>query len=196
MREIGRLSLVLFIISGIAALLLGATNYVTKDVIAEQIRLENEQARMEVLSDAEEFTQMDQAEVSAAAQALGFDNVEVIEEVYQGISAGETVGYTFKSVPRGYGGEITVLTGISIDGTVTGMRVVSHTETPGLGAKATEEGFMAQFEDQSAASPLEVIKSGTPGQNEVSAITGATITTQAVAQGVNYSIEMFNELNK
>jgi len=52
MREIGRLSLVLFIISGIAALLLGATNYVTKDVIAEQIRLENEQARMEVLSDA------------------------------------------------------------------------------------------------------------------------------------------------
>jgi electron transport complex protein RnfG len=139
---------------------------------------------------------MDQAEVSAAAQALGFDNVEVIEEVYQGISAGETVGYTFKSVPRGYGGEITVLTGISIDGTVTGMRVVSHTETPGLGAKATEEGFMAQFEDQSAASPLEVIKSGTPGQNEVSAITGATITTQAVAQGVNYSIEMFNELNK
>jgi len=55
---------------------------------------------------------------------------------------------------------------------------------------------MAQFEDQSAASPLEVIKSGTPGQNEVSAITGATITTQAVAQGVNYSIEMFNELNK
>jgi electron transport complex protein RnfG len=76
------------------------------------------------------------------------------------------------------------------------MRVVSHTETPGLGAKATEEGFMAQFEDQSAASPLEVIKSGTPGQNEVSAITGATITTQAVAQGVNYSIEMFNELNK
>jgi len=68
---------------------------------------------------------MDQAEVTAAAQALGFDNVEVIEEVYQGISAGETVGYTFKSVPRGYGGEITVLTGISIDGTVTGMRVVS-----------------------------------------------------------------------
>ncbi|SHE67918.1 RnfABCDGE type electron transport complex subunit G [Alkalibacter saccharofermentans] len=196
MREIGRLSLVLFIISGIAALLLGATNYVTKDVIAEQIRLENEKARMEVLGDAEEFQQLDEDLISAAAQSLGFDNLEVIEEVYEGISAGQAVGYTFKSVPRAYGGEITVLTGISIDGTVTGMRIVSHTETPGLGAKATDGSFMAQFENQSATSPLQVIKSGTPGQNEISAITGATITTEAIAQGVNYSIEMFNELNK
>ncbi|MBF7097856.1 RnfABCDGE type electron transport complex subunit G [Alkalibacter mobilis] len=195
MREIARLSLVLFVITAVAALLLGATNYVTKDVIAEQIRIENENARMEVLSDADSFEQMDQATITGLADSLGIDNT-VIEEVYEGKAGSDTVGYTFKSLPKGYGGSITVLTGISMDGTVTGMRVVSHNETPGLGAKSTEKDFMDQFSGLNAQSDVEVIKSGTAQNNQINAITGATITSQAIADGVNYSIKMFNELNK
>lgn len=196
MREIIRLSLVLLVIAAVSALLLGGTNYLTKDIIAEQIRLQNEQARIEVLGEADSFEQMDPAQLESIVSSLGFENPEIIEEVFVGKKGEETVGYTFKSLPKGYGGAITVLTGISIDGNVTGMRVVSHTETPGLGAKSTEDGFMSQFEGLSASEDVTVIKSGSAQGNEISAITGATITSQAVTDGVNFSIAVFGELNE
>ncbi|QSX07980.1 RnfABCDGE type electron transport complex subunit G [Alkalibacter rhizosphaerae] len=196
MREIVRLSLVLFVIAAISALLLGATNYVTRDIIAEQIRVQNEQARIEVLGEADAFEQMDPAQLRSLVENLGFENPEIMEEVYIGKKSGEIIGYTFKSLPKGYGGNITVLTGIALDGTVTGMRVVSHSETPGLGAKSTEPAFMDQFQGLSAGEPVSVIKSGTSQGNEVNAITGSTITSQGVTDGVNASIEVFGELNK
>src|SRR5690554_6360562 len=117
MREIVRLSLVLFVIAAISALLLGATNYVTRDIIAEQIRVQNEQARIEVLGEAESFEQMDPAQLSTLVEGLGFENPEIVEEAYVGKKGDEVVGYTFKTLPKGYGGNITVLTGVSMDGT-------------------------------------------------------------------------------
>lgn len=196
MREIVRLSIVLFVIAAVSALLLGATNYATKDIIAEQIRIQNEQARMEVLQDADSFEQMDTEELASILEDIGLENPDIIEEVFVGMKGDEIVGYTFKSLPKGYGGTVTVLTGVTADGIVSGMRVVSHTETPGLGAKSTEEGFMSQFEGLSASESVTVIKSGTSQGNEINAITGATITSQAVTDGVNFSIEVFNALNE
>lgn len=196
MREIIRLSIILFVLSAVSALLLGATNYITRDIIAEQIRIQNEQARMEVLDTADSFESMDEKEWSAIVDTLGLENPDVLQEVYVGKKGDEIVGYTFKSLPKGYGGAITVLTGVTTDGLVSGMRVVSHTETPGLGAKSTEQSFMDQYKGLTADEEIKVIKSGTAQGNEVEAITGSTITTTAVTTGVNASLKLFSELIK
>jgi electron transport complex protein RnfG len=196
MREILRLALILFTISAITAFLLGGTNYVTKDLIAEQIRIQNESARKVVLKDADTFEQMDANELKTLIDGLGFENPDIIEEAYIGKKGTDIIGYTFKSLPKGYGGPVTVLTGISTDGTITGIQIVSHTETPGLGAKSTDPAFKGQFEGLTATEPVTVIKSGSAQGNEVNAITGSTITTQAVTNGVNASIEVFGAVSK
>lgn len=196
MREIGKLAFILFAISAVASFLLGFTNYITRDTIAEQIRLENEKARMEVLADAKEFEKVEQETILKIAKALKFENPEIITEVYIGKSGDTIVGYTIKSMPKGYAGEIGVLTGVSADGTLTGMRVTSNSETPGLGAKSTDPKFYGQFADKPIENPLEVIKSGTPGDNEIQAISGSTITSNAVTNGVNLSIQIYKELIK
>ena len=196
MRDILRLSIVLFVIAAVSALLLGATNYITRDIIAEQIRVQNEQARMEVLKEADSFEALEEGDWKSVVEGLGLENPEILQEVYVGKKGDEVVGYTFKTLPKGYGGPVTVLTGVSAEGLVTGMRIVSHTETPGLGAKSTEPAFMNQYEGLTAAEPVAVIKSGTAQGNQVNAITGSTITTQAVTNGVNASLKLFGELNK
>ena len=196
MKEIINLAFKLCIITAVAALALAFTNSITIDRIEEQIETENKLAREEVISPSDRFEQVEQEEIINYEKKLGFENTEIISEVFKNIVDDEVAGYTFKVLPEGYGGEMNILVGISTEGEITGLKVVGHSETPGLGAKATEESFQNQFAGMPTSTSLTVIKSGTPGDNEVQAITGSTITTQAVTDGVNAALEVFNEMNK
>lgn len=196
MREIAGLSIKLFIITAVAAICLAFTNSMTKDKIAEQIAMENELARQEVLSQAETFEQVDHKKIRETAKSLNFKNTEIISEAFKGLKGSKEVGYTYKVLPKGYGGEITVLVGVSMEGKLTGMKVVNHTETPGLGANATSESFQNQYKGKSIETPLTVIKAGSAGESEIEAITGSTITTQAVTDGVNSAVEIFKKMNE
>jgi electron transport complex protein RnfG len=103
------------------------------------------------------------------------------------MTAGNHVGYVIKTLPGGYGGPLEVIVGITLDGTINGVRVGNHQETPGLGAKAKTVEFYGQYDGLSVGSPVEVIKVDvTSGNNEIKAISGATITSVAVTNGVNY----------
>ena len=93
-------------------------------------------------------------------------------------------------------GDKLVNVGISLDGTVSGINIVSHTETLGLGAKATEESYQDQYKEKSIDSPLEVVKSTPSGENEIQAIAGATVTSNGVTDGVNIAIDLFNQYLK
>ncbi|MFZ7131449.1 MAG: RnfABCDGE type electron transport complex subunit G [Eubacteriales bacterium] len=194
MRDIIKLSAILFIITAIAAVLLGYTNSITKDTIEDQIRLENEAARKAVMPSGENFEQVDQDTITEIAKELNFKDINVISEVYAVKKGSEVIGYTFKSLPKGFGGEISLLTGISIEEKVTGMKVISHSETPGLGAKSTEDVFQDQYKDKPVENPLVVVKTKPVNDNEIQAITGSTITSSAVTDGVNLSLEIFKEL--
>lgn len=194
MRDIIKLSVVLFVITAVAAVLLGYTNYMTKDKIAEQIMLENQLARQSVMSEADDFEQIDQNKIVSIAENLHFSDTDIVSEVYTAKKGDELIGYTFKSLPKGFGGELSLLTGISLDGEITGMKVISHNETPGLGAKSTEPLFQDQYKDKSVEKSLIVVKTKPTNDNEIQAITGSTITSSAVTDGVNYSLEIFKEL--
>lgn len=106
----------------------------------------------------------------------------------------EGAGCAIVSPTAGFGGPLKLMVGIASDGTVHNTTVLSHSETPGLGAKCTtDEGFIAQFRGfDPAAKSLSVKKDG----GDLDAITASTITSRAYALAVSNAVAVFNELNK
>lgn len=188
MREILKLALILFIITAISGIVLATANDVTSDLILQVQEENNNKARQEVLPVAEKFEQLDERDFNA----IHSENDKVME-IFAGFnSTNELVGYTVKTIASGYGGDVEIITGVSVEGEITGMKVVKHSETPGLGAKATETDFQNQFVGKTTTSKISVVKS-TPKDNEIQAIAGATITSKGVTNAVNLAIDVFNE---
>ena len=175
MREILKVTVRLVIIMLIAGLCLGAAYTVTKDPIAQQKEKQAEASRKAVLADAASF------------EAVELSDSGNVTECYRGLDAsGNAIGYAVTVNAKGFGGTVVLTVGIS-DGAVTGVRVTSHSETPGLGAKAAEDAFISQFTGKSGK--LTVNKTGATNEQEITAITAATITSQAVTNAVNEVIE-------
>lgn len=118
------------------------------------------------------------------------DDFERSEDIYNILKDGQTIGYAFRGTGDGYGGDINILIGLNSDKTIKEIVVLLHTETPGLGSKITESAFLDQFVGLS----LEEIKLSKEG-GRVDAITGATISSEAMVSGVKQAIEeMLSEL--
>lgn len=173
MKENLKLGATLLSITAIAGLILAFAYDVTRGTIADRKAAE-QVAAMSVVLESDEFIQLDDK------------TSEIIPEVYEGKKGGDVSGYVFKVKASGYGGEIQLLVGIKADSTVSGIEILSHSETPGLGAKAKDDPtFAAQFKGKSAEGSLAL---GT----DIEAITGATITSGAVTTAVNNAIEFYN----
>lgn len=168
-----RLTLTLFLITTIVAGLLGLVNYVTADTIAEQIAQKAENAMRQVL-EADSYEPLDVPEDSAVTAAY---------------RAGDR-GYVVRVAPNGFGGAIDMMVGVDVSGAVTGVAIVSQSETASLGANCTREDFRAQFTGKTGT--LSVSKDG----GEIEALTGATVTSRAVTEGVNTALEFVQEVLK
>lgn len=158
--------LILFLVSLVAALALAGTNELTKDAIAQRALEAADAARKAVLNNADTFEQLQ------VPDGIGVDNG------YRGLMGGQTIGYVAQSTVKGYGGEIEVVVGMDLNGTLTGISVggPSFSETAGLGDKAKEPAFTGQFKGLKLPAALA---------DNVDAISGATITSTAVVLGVN-----------
>ena len=167
MREIIRLGGRLLIIALVAGLALGATYVVTKEPIEEQTRLAAEQARAKVLSG--NFTKDTTTALPQGVLALYVD--------------AETGGRVLEVEASGYSGAFVVTVGVDGGGVVRGVVVGDNDETPGLGKNAEKESFTGQFAGKDGE--ITVKKGGGATGNEVDALTGATITSKAVADAVN-----------
>lgn len=101
-------------------------------------------------------------------------------------------GYAIISNTTGFGGQLSVMVGITPDGKIHNTKVLSHSETPGLGAKCqSDETFLAQFKGwDPAASRLAVTKDG----GKVNAITASTITSRAYALAIANAVEVFKTI--
>lgn len=174
-REIAIPTVALFLICLIVTALLAGTNLLTKDAIAAQDLKKAESTRRIVLSDAQTFTEATAGDVT---YYVGTD------------ASGSDVGYVFTTAAKGYGGEIQVMTGIGADGEVKGVAILSHEETPGLGANTTREDFRAQFQQPVPEEGFSLVKSA-PGDGEIQALTGATISSTAVTNAVNEAIAAY-----
>jgi len=176
MKYVLKPALTLFIT---AVLVVAGLSYVynlTLDPIERQKRKTQEAAMKEVFPGASQYKEM-QTEKTGS-----------IVSVYEALSDKILKGYVVQLSPKGYSGNIDLIVGISLsENKITGMRVMRHTETPGLGALAVKEDFYRRYNNLELA-PLSVVRTN-PGRNEIQAITSATITTRAITGAVNEAIE-------
>lgn len=173
----------LFIICLVVTALLAGTNALTVDKIAQQAEQNAIETRAQVLPNAVKFKEI---EDKAGSYFIGEGK------------DGATVGYTFATSAKGYGGNVDVMVGIdSIKGKVSGVAILSQNETPGLGANAANESFTNQYRQSlDFGSVFSVVKNKTPEDGEIEAITGATITSQAVTDAVNHALKQYKEIVK
>lgn len=171
MKYIMRLTLTLLLITAVVAGLLAFVNELTAGRIDELTRQKAEQAMREVLP-AQDYTPLD------AALPQG------VTEAYR---AGDA-GYVVRVAPNGFGGAIDLMVGVRADGTVNGVAVIAHSETASLGANCTREEFRAQY--AGGAGPFAVGQDG----GTIEALTGATVTSRAVTDGVNAALDFVREV--
>lgn len=174
-----------FILCGItlvAGLLLAIAFNVTKKPIEDAKNKTEQLSYQAVLPEGKTFEE-DEA-LTKKLESFTAEGSE-IERVRIAKSAdGETAGYVFLVTSKeGYGGNIQFSMGVTTDGTVGGIEIIDMSETAGLGAKCVEDEFKNQYKGKSGE--VSLIKGEKPGENEVSAISGATITSNAITDAVN-----------
>ncbi len=189
-------ALILFAITLIAGACLGGVYEITRGPIEAAELAAKEDAFRTVLADADSFKLDDYSAALEKANAdvagLGFGNV-LVDECATGVDAsGSPMGYVVTSTSKdGYGGNITVSVGITAEGEVKGIEFLTIGETAGLGMNATQPEWKGQFAGKTVES-FSVTKSGASADNEIDAIGGATITSNAVTGAVNAALYFVN----
>ncbi len=185
MRETIRFAIALAIVTIIASGGLGITYAATKDRIERQRFIEQmkaAQAVLPIVKSVDDFTE---------ETALLEDAQEVHPEVaaiFRGEVNGAPAGYAIQVQPRGYGGPMKVVVGVDLDGSVTGVQVVEHKETPGLGTEIVENiDYIAQYLGRVPSDPVVV-------GEDIDAVSGATISAEGLTDGVRMALDVYEKV--
>ena len=171
-------TIALFIICLVSTALLGLANSVTAPKI-EQLAIQTEiESRSEVLDSAETFEEKSDNGISYVV-GLGKD--------------GNEVGMVFTTTAKSYGGDMIVMTGVDMEGKITGVKLLQITDTPGLGMNADKPEFRDKFIGMSNEITIKK-NSANAANNEIDALSGATISSNAVAEAVNKALDGFAKI--
>lgn len=190
-------ALALTLITLVAGVALGGVYEITKDPIAKQEAQAKAEAYEQVFTDAAAFeaVEMDDTLTKTIRDQLDQEGYKAqsIEEVMRAEDqSGETLGYAFTVVTsEGYGGDIQFSMGVQNDGTLNGISILSIGETAGLGMNADTPAFKDQFVGKQVEK-LQYTKNGATQDDEINAISGATVTTNAMTNGVNAGLCAFH----
>lgn len=174
MNKMVKFGLILGLICLIATFVLAVTYQITKPKIDEQLRLEEQAALKEIIPEAGSF------------------NKKTLEDIeyFEAVKGGGIAGYCIRITAVGYNGYIRLIAGIDKSGIIKGVRILEHYETPGLGARINEvkpgekdPWFLRQF----AGRPVGAIAV----KKDIDAITGATISSKAVSDAIEKSVNEF-----
>ena len=188
------LTILCIVVSGLLAL----TYAVTLDSIGKQEALAVQEAQKKVLPQASSF---EQKQLQSNGTSIKYSEGKT--------ASGETSGYVFQTRSKGYGGDIVIMSGITSDGKIAGVTILSNEETPGLGKKAENSSFTDQYKKSVPQNGFSVVRGGASGNNgpdavssasvtpsadatagkiEIDAISGATVTSKAVTAAVNEAV--------
>lgn len=166
-------SLVLVLICLVVTLALAGTYSVANPIILENQAKAADEARMMVLPEGDAFT------------AYEGDLVDGVLDCYM---ADNGAGMAITANYKGFGGAVKVMIGIDADGNITGATVTEHAETPGLGTKAMTVDYLAQYQGVG-----EVAGGHINNDANIDAISGATITSNAVYCSIEAALNQFQE---
>lgn len=180
-----KLTVTLLVTCVVVAAALGGVNAVTEEKIDAINWANTVEAMKKVAPDATGFSDPLPItdEMTAAAGSVALDSV------YEAQANGQGVGHAIKVVASGSQGKIEMMVGVDAEGAVTGVSIVKNSETSGIGSKvmtnmptASGVGVLSQFEGKSAADGVLTVGSS------VDAISGATVSTRGVTNGVNAAL--------
>ncbi|MGE4588038.1 MAG: RnfABCDGE type electron transport complex subunit G [Acidaminococcaceae bacterium] len=178
-KNVFRLSFTLLSICVVCTALVVAAHDYTNSIIAEREAAKVAESYIQVFPQAGKLEK-----IPAPADSP-------IKEIYRSAKGSGFNGYIYTVAPKGYAGEITIMVGIEKPSMkITGVKILSQKETPGLGAKCTEPAFLDQFLSKDLHQPLVVSKDAQKPQ-EIQAITASTITSKAVVSGINIASAHF-----
>ena len=184
-----KLTVTLFLTCVVVASALGAVNMVTKGPIADINKAKTEEAMKAVVADPDNSTFSDALALTDEMTAAALAGGGTLTEAYEVQVGGAPAGHALKIVASGSQGSIEMMVGLDAEGAVTGVSVVKHSETAGIGTKVIENeptasgvGVLDQFQGMSAADGALSV-----GSN-VDAISGATVSSKGVTAGVNAAI--------
>lgn len=189
-------ALALTLITLVAGVALGGVYEITKDPIAKQEAQAKAEAYEQVFTDAAAFeeVEMDDTLIQTIRDQLDQEGYKAqsIEEIMRAEDqSGEMLGYAFTVVTsEGYGGDIRFSMGVQNDGTLNGISILSIGETAGLGMNADTPAFKDQFVGKQVEK-LQYTKNGATQDDEINAISGATVTTNAMTNGINAGLCAF-----
>lgn len=188
-------ALILFAITLIAGLMLGVVNDITKEPIARQEQKAKTEAFQNVFADAASFEEQEMEDATQALADAGLTGADIDELMAAKDASGALLGYVITVTDHeGYGGDIQFSMGVTTDGVLNGISLLSISETAGLGMRAGEV-LVPQFENKDV-DRFTYTKTGSTADSEIDAISGATITTSAVVNGVNAGLVYFDEFLK
>ena len=171
-------AIALTVITLISGLLLGLVHDITADPIAKQEAKEKSEAYKAVFADAASFetlTDTEDPDLEAYLDDQGYPGESINEVMLAKDDSGNVLGY---------GGDIKFAMGVKDDGTMTGISFLSISETAGMGMRADTDDFKDQFKDRKTEK-ITYTKTGAAGADQIDALSGATITTNAMTNGVN-----------
>lgn len=192
-------ALILFIITLVAGVGLGFVYDLTKGPIAEARMAAKSEAYRKVFSSADKFAENPGARGAIAffsqeMSSLSVGNIEIQEAVNALDGSGQTIGHVVLVTSKdGFSGEIQLSVGVDTEGVVQGIAFLVLNETPGLGMKAQEETFYGQYAGKGPES-FSVVKGSPSSEDQVEAISGATITSTAVTNAVNAALVLAQSL--
>ena len=172
MKEIIKPIAVLAGICLVVTALLAYINLVTSPIITAAEEKAAEEARTEVLSEADSFEKLD---------------IELPEGVEDAYEATNGTGYVFTVTSKGYGGTIKLICGIKPDGSIEAVKTLQHSETSGIGSKVVDnnsgysENYCGKTEDN---------------YNDVDAVTGATISSKAYKKAIGNAFEAYDTVKE
>lgn len=182
------------LITLIAGLALGAVQGITAEPIAHQNQLAKDEAYKAVFADADTFetvVEKEDPEIEAFLDENGYPSQTIDEVVQAKDASGSPIGYAFTvTTSEGYGGDIQFAMGVKDDNTLNGISILAIGETAGLGMKADTDEFKSQFADKNVEK-FEYTKNGATDDSQIDALSGATITTNAMVNGVNAGLCAF-----
>lgn len=196
MKKIIKNTFILTVITLVAGVLLGLVYEITKEPIKIAKEEIKSNAYRAVMKEAEMFEEYNEFDTKKASKVLSEEKIPgcVVNEVVEAKKGSDVIGYVITvTTSEGYGGDIQISVGILADGNVQGVEILSIGETAGLGMNANTPGFKKQYVDKKVES-FVVTKTGASAENEIEAISGATITSKAVTNAVNAAVVYFNSI--
>jgi len=184
MREMIQMVVVLTILSCVSGILLASIESGTKEQIAyQQLKFVKGPAIRSILEGASNDPIVDRFKLKDG---------EVERDFFVGVFDGQANTVAFETSGKGYGGDVELMVGVDLsDGKIVGVGVTTHSETPGVGSRAKDEPELAvQFKGLPLEGEFKVKTDG----GEVDALSGATVTSRAVATGVTEAVEIYNRL--